>query len=210
MSELVIPIPETRYPGLQATVQNWATLCNIPESICDVELQTHIQKWGLPWFRAGTVVYNAKGQILMMHESRVQVRKIKDEALRNKLLAEGKAPNKWVDGDGGWNLPSGRLILSGENFEDAAMRRVKDECGWEADFEKLLLFRHSEDPDNQYFMPVYLAEAVSGPAQYKVFGTSEIGWFTVEEIWRMKLANQLRSPDFVVHSADAFLCQGII
>lgn len=210
MPEFVVPTPATCYPGLKSIIKNWVSLCRIPKMVYDAELQAHIQEWGFPWFRAGAVVYNAQRQILMMHESRVQVRKIKDKALKNKYLTDGKTLNEWVDGDGGWNLPSGRLILAGESFESAAMRRVKDECGWEANFEKLLLLRHSEDSDNQYIMPVYLAKAISGPTQYKVWGTSEIGWFTVEEIWRMKLANQLRSPEFVIQSVDAFLCQKVI
>lgn len=159
-----------------------------------------------PWFRAGAVVVNNEGKILMIHEGRVQVKKIKDQALQDMYLTNGCKPSTWTNGDGGWNLPAGRLH-PGETFEDGAEREVNEESGWDVVIKQPLCIRTSEKPDNQYYMPVFLAEAVSGPAEFhtvKTRETLEIGWFTVAEIRQMCADDMLRSPEFVTAAIDAY------
>lgn len=162
-----------------------------------------IQKWGLPWFRAGALVYNKEGKILMMHEARVQVKKIKDPALQQKYLDAGKALKDWVDGDGGWNLPAGRVRVS-ESYAETDTREVGEESGWRIELEDLLHTRTSHKPGNIYTMPVFLAYAVDGPKQYHTEETSEIDWFTPAEIREMNKSGALRSPEFVMTSLEAF------
>lgn len=207
MPELVIAIPETHCPRLNADIRQWAKTFHIPAATTDAAIQEQIANWGLPWFRAGAVVVNTAGKILMVHEGRVQVKKIKDEALKQRLLAEGCKPSTWVDGDGGWNLPAGRLNLD-EYFEDGAEREVNEESGWKVTVKQHLCTRSSEKPDNLYIMPVFLAEPISGPAQFHIAETLEISWFTAEEIRGLYASGLLRSPESVIDSLDA--CQKVI
>lgn len=203
---LIVAIPETDQPGLNTIIKQWADDNKIPTSITDPELRAHITRWGLPWYRAGAVVVNDKSEVLMVHEGRVQVKKIKDETLKNRYLAEGFKPGDWVDGDGGWNLPSGRLA-PGETFKEAAQREVNEETGWNVDICQCLHVRSSEKPGNQYVMPVYLAEAIDGPTEYHTIETTEtleIRWLSLSQIRHLHADNQLRSPEFVLDSIAAF------
>ena len=139
-----------------------------------------------------------------MHEARVQVKKIKDATLQNYYLnVEHRGKSEWVDGDGGWNLPAGRL-KPGESFEDGAWREVKEESDHQIKIQKVLSVRKSDDPSNLYVMPVYLAEDVSGPEQYSTAETSEIGWFSIEQIYALHRIGVLRSPGSVMSAINAY------
>lgn len=204
----VIPsVPQTCHSELQKDVEKWWWTVDLEpvlrdEALAD-KLEEEIIQWGFPWFRAGVVIYDPDGKILMMHENRVQVKKIKDEQLRNEYLAKGLSKNEWVDGEGGWNLPSGRL-RNGETFEKGAQRKAQAESGWTFELGDLIHIRHGDVPDNRYILPVYVAKAISGPKDHEVMGTSEIGWFSVAEIRKMHADGLLRSPEFVMDSLDAY------
>lgn len=198
-----ILIPQSLYHEVQALVQDWTNSCLGDRPFYEDALQSTIDQWGFPWFRSGVLVSNRNGEILMMHEARVQIKKIKDLALKQRLLNDGHQPSEWVDGDGGWNLPAGRL-RTGESFEDAGLREVYEETGWDVVIRYFLYARHSEKPDNQYIMPVYLALPMFGPPSYSTVETSEIGWRTPAQIRAMADAGQLRSPDFVLDSLKAY------
>lgn len=199
----LIIIPHACYDDVKKEVQAW-TENNLGASPSyDDSLQPTIDRWGLPWFRAGALVADQDGRILLMHEARVQIKKLKDEQLKKNLLAQGRQPSEWIDGDGGWNLPAGRLRL-GECFEEAGLREVREETGWIIVIERLLCVRHSEKPNNRYIMPVYLGCPISGPAAHRTAETSEIGWFTAEQIHNMAAEKQLRSPDFVLESLKTY------
>ena len=200
MSKIVIP--ETCYPELESTIADWVRTNLGSDPSYDESLQSKIDQWGLPWFRAGAIVRNAAGKILMMHEGRIQIKKIESEAVRNFHLSRGLKKKDWICGDGGWNLPSGRLRI-GETFEDAARREVEEESGWDITLSTVVHVRHSEKPDNQYILPVYFADANNGPEQYRTEETMEIGWFSAEEIQAMHTAGMLRSPDFVLDTLAA-------
>lgn len=200
--ELRITIPGTFNLELDTAVRQWAKANGIPTVVTDPKLQKHISDWGLPWFRAGVIAVNDEGKILMIHEGRVQVKKIKDEALKQKLFSEGHKPSDWVDGDGGWNLPAGRLN-PGEMFEDAAEREADEESGWHVTVRQYLCKRTSEKPDNQYFMPVFIADAQYGPAEFHTTSTREtleIAWLTPAEIRQLHAEDKLRSPESVMDS----------
>lgn len=205
-AELIIAIPETNIPELNAEIAQWARANNIPTVVTDVKLRKSIADWGLPWFRAGLLVVNGEGKILVIHEGRVQVKKIKDEVLKQKYLSEGRKPSDWVDGDGGWNFPAGRLN-PGEMFEDGAEREAEEESGWTVTVRQHLCKRTSEKPDNQYFMPVFIADAGYGPAEFHTVETREtleIAWLTPAEIRQLHADDQLRSPEFVMDSLYAY------
>ncbi len=201
MSKIIIP--ESCYPEVAVTVTRWVDTYFGPTLSYDDSLQASINQWGLPWFRAGAIVRNAEGKILMMHEGRVQIKKIKDEVLKNQLLSAGRKPSEWVDGDGGWNLPSGRL-KPGESFEDGVQREIKEKSGWDIAIKDCLHIRQSNKPSNMYILPVYLAEAIAGPERYKTAETSEIGWFLESEILGMCDKGLLRSPEFVTESINSY------
>ena len=205
-SELIIAIPETNDPALNAEIQQWAEANGIPTVVTDAKLRQSISDWGLPWFRAGIFAVNDEGKILMIHEGRVQVKKIKDPVLKGKYLSAGKKPSDWVDGDGGWNCPAGRLN-PGEMFEDGGEREVEEESGWCVTIKQYLCKRTSEKPDNRYFMPVFIATAGYGPTEFHTVETREtleIAWFTPAEIRQLHAEDKLRSPEFVMDSLAAY------
>ena len=188
MSKIITP--ETYYSGLKTTIADWVTATLGLNPSYDDTLQNSIDQWGLPWFRAGAVVHNGAGKILMMHEGRVQVGKLKNKVEKEFHLARGLTKSSWICGDGGWNLPAGRL-RSGESFENGAIREVMEESNWDIELKEVIHVRHSEKPNNQYILPVYLAEAIAGPELYRTEETMEIGWFTPKEIQAMFEANLL-------------------
>jgi ADP-ribose pyrophosphatase YjhB (NUDIX family) len=203
MSKITLAIPVTSYLEAEQIVTEWVHANLGTPLMYDSSRQAEINQWGLPWFRSGAVVCNTAGKILMVHEARVKVKKIKDESLRQKFLDEGHKPGDWVDGDGGWNIPAGRLCL-GEGFEDACIREVREESGHQIIIKDYLYSKHSEEPGNQHVMPVYFAEDISGPEQYRTAETSEIGWFSLEEIRKMQANNLLRSAKSVMSSIEAY------
>ena len=202
--ELNVPI--TAFEQLRNDVVEWMETHFGANPSYDVSMQARIDEWGLPWFRAGAIVRNRAGKILMIHEGKIQIKKIKDEQEKARQLASHENnEDEWVDGDGGWNLPSGRL-KPGESFEDGAHRELEEESGWQGILVEPLHVRKGDKPKNLYILPVYLFEAMSGPEQYRtkdheVIG---IGWFTVQEIKQMQADELLRSPDFVMESLEAY------
>ena len=198
-------VPAISNPKTATQISTWVREKFGDDPTYDDALQAEIDKWNLPWFRAGAVVVDyTTGKILMMHEARVQVKKIKDAAqMRYYLDVEHLKPNSWVDGDGGWNLPSGRL-KPGETFEEGLIREVVEESGHRIEIQNVIDVRIGNKPDNLYIMPVWVARAVSGPTNHKTAETSEIGWFTTEEIRAMNDAGDLRSPDFVMNALSAY------
>lgn len=202
MSKIVIP--GSCFHQLERDVEEWVRAQFGPNPEYNSDLQPTIDQWGLPWFRSAAVVVNSDGKILLMHEGRVQVKKIKDPVLKSYYRdTKGYSDSTWVDGDGGWNLPAGRL-KSGETFEEAASREVREESDHEIDLKKVLYVRKSDDLTNLYIMPVYLAEDVSGPGHYTTAETMDIGWFSVEGIRALHDAGVLRSPDSVMSAIDAY------
>lgn len=75
-----IPIPQTSDRDLQRVIDQWADQFG-PTPVQFKSLRSDIDEWGLPWFRSGALV-RKDGKILMMHESRIQIRNLKDAQLR--------------------------------------------------------------------------------------------------------------------------------
>lgn len=207
MSEVVSPtqegkcpiiIPEAFNPELNRDLREWVSAHLGPEPSYDASLQPEIDQYGYPQFRTGVITVNKWQEILMMHEAKVQVRKIKDQARKSELLAKGKDPNDWVVGDGGWNLPSGRL-RHGESFEEGGLREAREESGWKVILRRCLFVRQTDT----YFMPVFLATPEYGPRTYSTEETLEIGWFSSARIRAMCDEGLLRSPEFVTDALNA-------
>lgn len=214
MSKLEIPM--SWYPEVTASVEkavaDWEENNPNFKSLLDEAAEANFKQWGIPYFRAGVVALRKPDEkILMMREGRIKVKdiikKIGSPDYENYCLVEkGFKKGDWVDGDYGWNLPSGRLKL-GENFEDAAVREVKEETGWDIKIKGCLCCRVSKDPKNPYVMPIYLADAISGPEEFSTPETREttaIGFFSFEGVSALMDANVLRSPGFVKEALDSF------
>lgn len=83
-------------------------------SMYSPEMVQHIQQWGLSWIRTGAIVWRGQGRVLqylLIHEAKV------------------KKNGVWQPGDGGWNLPCGRVNLTPdqsrtEDLYEAAAREV--------------------------------------------------------------------------------------
>lgn len=197
MSKIVIP--ETSHSDLKQEITAWLYGTMGPAPEYDDSLQPKIDEFGLPWFRAAALVVDADSKILMMHEAKAQVKKLKSETLRNYYLAQGHSKNDWVDEDGGWNIPAGR-IMAGESFEEGLLREIQEESGHIIKLQGILCVRWGKD----YAMPIYLAEKVSGPEYYQTAETLGICSFSVEGIRALNDAGILRSPESVMESLDAY------
>ncbi len=204
-----ITVPHTTSLSIDTEVKEWAA--KLPSVEDTDELRSKIQQWGCPWFRAGALIRNIEGKFLMVHEARVQIKKIKDSELRAKAIQEilQKSPecknleNEWVDGDGGWNIPAGRLSL-GESFEFAAERETMEESGCVIHLEQRLYTRYSDKVKDPFIMPVYSAFALWAPTQFRTPEVLEIAWFTGDEIRALRDCDKLRSPKSVMGALTAF------
>lgn len=201
MSKKII-IPTSNYKDIEQGVQHWIFKTFGQNPVYDEALQSSIDQWGLPWFRAGVVAINPQGLIVMTHEARVQVRKIKDPELKQHYLDKGMHEKDWVDGDGGWNLPSGRL-QPWEIFEEAALREFKEETGSAISPHSLVLLdiRYSDKPNNLYAMPIYQGYIdQEPPVGYQTKEISEVRMFRPDEIFGLNL----RSPEFVEQALKSY------
>ncbi len=217
MSELIITTPRTINSfDLEQVVEAWAEANKVPDVVTDEEQIAIINKYGLPWYRSAAIVYRRNAalgeyEILLMHEAKVQVRKIKDNNLREQLLADGHSPNDWVVGDGGWNIPAGRVKL-GASFEKTAKDEICEETGWSANIaiEEPIYIHRDERPSDPFIMPVFVAEAdTTGPETYQTEETSEIGWFKIGDAYNMATQGLLRSPNSVINSLNALITKGL-
>lgn len=198
MSKIVTPLSST--PKLKTAIDQWVQAKYGFDPKYNPELQSIINEFGLPWFRVAALVVDADGKILMMHEAKVQVKKIKSRTLQNHYLTEEHRDKKdWVNEDGGWNIPAGR-VMTGESFEDALVREVKEESDHTIKILGLLYIRWGKD----YAMPTYLVQDLAGPEEYQTEETLGIGKFSVEGIRALRTAGILRSPESVVDSLSVY------
>lgn len=198
MSKIVIP--RTKYPALEQAIKDWLQAKFGPNPEYDSALQPTIDKFGLPWFRAAALVVDQERKILMMHEAKAQVKKLKSEALKDYYLnIKGLKEKDWVDEDGGWNIPAGRVAV-GETFEEALQREAMEESGHKIRIQGVLYVRWGKD----YVMPTYLAQDLSGPEQYHTAETLGIHKFSPEGVRVLHEIDVLRSPESVTDSLAAY------
>ncbi len=196
--KIVVPVSENR--ELMEKITEWVHAKFGPNPEYDSTLQPVIDEFGLPWFRAAALVVDREGKILMMHEGKAQVKKLKSEALRDYYLnIKGFSKNAWVDEDGGWNIPAGRIMV-GETFEQGMSREVEEESAHKVKNLGILHIRWGKD----YVMPTYLVEDLSGHEQYSTPETLGIHKFLPEGIRILNEIEVLRSPESVMDSLNAY------
>lgn len=203
MSNQII-IPKTIYPKLTEEIASWLQAKFGPNPEYDPSEQLTIDQYGLPWFRAGALVVDTNGKIILGHEGRVNIDKIEDVNFRDWLIETGRCDSEgWTDGDGGWNIPAGRLAV-GESFEEGVKREVLEECGHTVEILGIIHVRWGK----KYVMPTYLVRDLSGPAQYHTENSREILGicsFSPEGIHALNDAGVLRSPKSVMDSLVAYI-----
>lgn len=199
MSNNII-IPETIYPELAREIADWLTEKFGPNPVYDSSLQPTIDQYGLPWFRAAAILIDDDGNILLGHEGRVNVKKIKNADFKEWVIEKGRCDSEgWTDGDGGWNIPAGRITVS-ESFEHGALRELWEESGHTAKTLGILHVRW----DKNYVMPTYLMKDTSGPDHYHTKEILDICKFSPEGIRALNDAGVLRSPKSVMDSLAAY------
>lgn len=201
MSQIIIP--ETQCTGLTQEIARWLHAKFGPNPEYDSAKERDIGQWGLPWFRAGALVIDEDNKILMIHEGRVHIKKVRDENYKQWLIETHRCDaGGWADGDGGWNIPAGRLAL-GESFEEGVVREVKEESGHDVKVLGIIHVRWGKD----YVMPTFLAQNLSWPLQCRVKDPKEVIGicnFSVEGVRALDDAGVLRSPESVMDTIDAY------
>lgn len=201
MSKIVIP--STNCTNLEAEIARWLHAKFGPDPEYDSAMETSIQQWGLPWFRAGALVVDEDGKILMIHEGRINIKKVRDENYKQWLIETNRCDaGGWADGDGGWNIPAGRLAL-GESFEEGVTRETKEESGHKIKVLGIIHVRWSKN----YVMPTFLAQNLSWPLHCRAKDPKEVIGvcnFSIEGIRALNDAGILRSPESVMGTVDAY------
>lgn len=201
MSKIVIP--ETKCADLTKEIARWLSAKFGPDPEYDSKKESDIIQWGLPWFRAGALVVDEDYKVLMIHEGRIHIKKVRDENYRQWLLETNRCDaGGWANGDGGWNIPAGRLAL-GESFEAGVVREVKEETCHEVKVLGIIHVRWGKD----YVMPTFLAQNLSWPLQCRVKDPQEVIGicnFSIEGVRALNDAGVLRSPESVMDTLDAY------
>lgn len=197
-------MPGSQYLWVDTAIKKWVKANLGEHPVYPEKAQRELDNgFGSRYFRAGGIVTNSEGRILMMLEAKVQVKKIRSMTLKNYYLVEGKEPGDWVNEEGGWNLPSGRQKPK-ETFEEAVQREVYEESGWKVKIVDCLDIRYGDKKDNLYAMPIYLMEGISGPKEYRTGETKRIAWLSAEQIRGLIVIGALRSPEFVEQALNAY------
>lgn len=168
-----------------------STIAKFPD-IYGLKMISHIQQRGMPWFRTGAVVWRRTEvglQFLLVHENRVKVKGV------------------WQDGDGGWNLPCGRIDLKQgtgrtETFEEAAKREVLEESGHTVELGPIVHLGYRADLDNPYLIAIYSGVSIAETPLSSNREVKETGWFTYDQIKAMDAEKKLRNSQLVFSSVE--------
>lgn len=201
MSKIIVP--KIYHPQLQENIAKWLLAHRGPDPEYSPAEDDSIEQYGLPLFRVAALVVGADDKTILCQEGRIHIDKVKDPSYREYLIKEQKLDaGGWTDGEGGWNIPAGRL-RPGETFEDGLTREIREESGHEAAIQGILCVRWSK----KFVMPIYLAKDLSGPDHYHTEETREIldtNRFSVEGVRTLDSIGMLRSPKSVLAGLDAY------
>jgi 8-oxo-dGTP diphosphatase len=103
------------------------------------------------------------------------------------LLVQENHPNPDIYGK--WNLPSGR-VEEGQTIEETAIREVKEETGYDIELLRKLGIFH--EIAKKPIVHIFEGKIIAGELKYPKDEILAAGWFTSEEIGKMK--DLLREP----------------
>lgn len=158
------------------------------------KLDQETQNYGYRWLKVACLIPGNPGRFLLMREAR-----------KKQFDKDGK--EKWVEGDGGWNLPAGRVNI-GETIYDAVLREVREETGRKVKLTGLCQIGIRTSMSNPYGILTFTAEIEENLDDFDRKETIQTGFFTVEQIESLKKAGKLRSPHLVQSAIDNYL-QGL-
>lgn len=116
------------------------------------------------------------------------------------LLVQEKKPSV----KGKWNLPAGRVDV-GETIEQAAVREVLEETGYQVELGAALRVDHPET--ERPVLHSFKATIVAGELHFPEDELLDAKWFTLEEIDALHEAGKIRA-DWVVDSIHDSLLAG--
>lgn len=152
--------------------------------------QVHRERWGDSWYRAGVLVVNDQGELLLVEELRTR---------RNGI---------WYDSHGMWNLASGSC-QEDEQFVDAAMREAREELGRGVRLKGICAIKHGKHNDDPCLLIMFLAELTDEVFDFDHQEIKSQRWFSQADIDALYHQDKLRSPDLVLQAISNYR-QGII
>lgn len=162
----------------------------LPSTLSD-KGKKEVEEYGWPFFKAGIILTNCHGDILLIKEA------------KEKRLVDGK--EQWVPtSDGKWNLPCGRL-QNWESFKRGADREGMEESGFDYDIVDICHIGYRSDINNPYIIIIYHAinpydiSITDPPNPEEVAGRQ---WFSYEEVIALRDSHQLRNTDLILGSID--------
>lgn len=102
------------------------------------------------------------------------------------LLVQEKQPSVY----GQWNLPAGRVDV-GESIEDAAVREVKEESGFDVELGERVSIEHVSS--ESLVLHAFKAEITGGTLKFDPAEQLDARWFTWQEIDTLDQNNQIRN-----------------
>lgn len=149
------------------------------------EFKAHINRWGFNFLRSGVLTVRVK------------------DGIREYLCTEEtrmKVGSDYQDVYDIWNLPSGSCKNTAESRQDAGVREVLEETGYQVKITGFLFTTSKADANFPYTMNIYIAEPI-GDAPVQDFDRREvrsIRWMTAEQIEQLGQQKKLRSPHFML------------
>lgn len=178
VSSTSVPVlAEAKERGLEMELKN------LDMTLYTDKLAEQIAIYGFPWLKVAVLIQNERGLFLCVHEA-----KVKQE------LPDGSV--QWVRGDGGWNIPAGRVNI-GESLTEAAIREAREETGYDVKLQGIVQMMVSSQTKNPYMIVTFAATAGKNHNDFNREEIGDVAWLAEVEIKQLKDQKKLRSAHLV-------------